>query len=161
VHVARLAIPDKRLAKLREHARAAAEHNYARYSGLLIVAAVETVDGDVFGGTIVEVANYTLTKHAEEMAIMRALATRQLRKPDRGRERWLKTLYVCEATPCGSCRQFAWEWAAPDARCVIDMPSKRRVHVVPLRELLPLPFGPDDVGPRTRAARPAGGMLPP
>jgi cytidine deaminase len=149
------------LAALRDHARKAAEHNYARYSGLLVVAAVETTEGEVFGGTNVEVANYSLTKHAEEMAIMRALATRSLRKPDRLKEQWLRTLYVCGAAPCGSCRQFAWEWAAPDARCVIDLPSEGRHRVVSLRELLPEAFGRDDVRERRRAARPAGGLLPP
>lgn len=154
-------IPRQVLAKLREKARSAAEHNYARYSGLLVVAAVETTDGEVFGGTNVEVANYALGKHAEEMAIIRALATRSLREPDARSDRWLETLYVCGAAPCGSCRQFAWEWAAPRARCVIDLPSEGRYRIVPLRELLPVPFGPTDVGEDRRPARPAGGQLPP
>jgi cytidine deaminase len=158
--MANLPIPAPVLAKLREHATRAAEHNYARYSGILIVAAVETTDGEVFGGTNVEVANYSLTKHAEEMAIMRALATRSLRKPDPRADRWLKTLYVCGATPCGSCRQFAWEWATPRARCVIDSPSDGRYRVVSLRELLPDAFGPADVDVDMRPARPAGGKLP-
>lgn len=159
--MARATISARLLAELRECARTAAEHNYARYSGLLVVAAVETVEGDVFGGTNVEVANYTLTKHAEEMAIVRALATRSLRRPDPQRERWLRTLYVCGAAPCGSCRQFAWEWAAPDARCVIDLPSEGRHRVVPLRQLLPDAFDRADVRQRRSAAKPAGGLLPP
>lgn len=153
-------IPGPVLKSLRKHAALAAKHNYARYSGLLVVAAVETTDGKVFGGTNVEVANYTLTKHAEEMAIIRALATRSLREPNAERDQWLKTLYVSGAAPCGSCRQFAWEWAAPEARCVIDLPSEGRCQVVPLRELLPAPFGPADVRGDRRPATPAGGQLP-
>jgi cytidine deaminase len=148
------------LAALREHAKRAAEHNYARYSGLLVVAAVETTDGQVFGGTNIEVANYTLTKHAEEMAIIRALATRSLREPNGRADRWLKTLYVCGAAPCGSCRQFASEWATPQARCVIDFPCEGRYIVESLRKLLPTPFGPADIGEDRRPARPVGGQLP-
>jgi cytidine deaminase len=159
--VPRRDIPAPLLAALRAHARRAARHNYARYSGLLVVAAVEATDGRIFGGTNVETANYTLTKHAEEMAIIRAIASRSLREPDARADRWLKTLYVCGAAPCGSCRQFAWEWAAPGARCVIDLPSKGHYRVLALRSLLPRPFGPDDVGEDRRPARPAGGQLPP
>jgi cytidine deaminase len=149
------------LAELRDHARCAAEHNYARYSGLLVVAAVETIDGTVFGGTNVEVANYALTKHAEEMAIIRALATRSLRNPNPNADRWLRTLYVCGAAPCGSCLQFALEWATPRARCVIDLPAERRFRVEPLRKLLPMPFGAVDIGEDRRPGVPAGGCLPP
>ncbi len=158
--VAKRDIPAAVLAELRAHARSAAAHNYARYSGVLVVAAVETVEGHYFGGTNVEVANYTLTKHAEEMAIIRALADRSLRKPGPG-DRWLKTLYVCGVPPCGSCRQFALEWATPRARCVIDMPSEHDHVVEPLAKLLPSPFAPSDVGRDRRPARPAGGVLPP
>ena len=152
-------IPIRTLSALRDAARDAAEHNYARYSSLLVVAAVETIDGTFFGGTNIEVANYTLTKHAEEMAIMSALATRALRQPDPRKERWLKTLYVCGAPPCGSCRQFAAEWATARARCVIDLPTEGRYRVLALRKLLPEPF----MVARARKARPAepiGGSLP-
>lgn len=148
------------LRRLREAARAAAEHNYARYSGFMIVAAVETTDGQVFGGTNIEVANWTLTKHAEEMAIMQALATRGLREPDAENDRWLKTLYVSGATPCGSCRQFAYEWATEDAVCVVDDPATGKHEEFPLAELLPEAFGPADLGVDRRPADPAGGQLP-
>jgi cytidine deaminase len=154
-------LPQSLLGALRGQAKEAAQHNYARYSGLLVVAAVETSDGEIFGGTNIEVANYALTKHAEEMAIIRALATRRLHRPDTGADSWLKTLYVCGASPCGGCRQFAWEWAAPDAQCVIDLPAESRYTVTPLRDLLPEPFGPADVPEDRRPARPAGGQLPP
>jgi cytidine deaminase len=152
-------IPVAVLAELRAHARRAAEHNYARYSGVLVVAAVETVDGRYFGGTNVEVANYTLTKHAEEMAILAALGARPMRKPSTG-DRWLKTLYVCGVAPCGSCRQFAAEWATPQARCVIDLPGEDDYIIEELRRLLPVPFTAADVGRDKRPARPAGGALP-
>lgn len=125
-----------------------------------MVAAVETTDGKIFGGTNIEVANYALTKHAEEMAIIQALATRSLREPNGPSDRWLKTLYVCGVAPCGSCRQFASEWATPRARCVIDLPSEGRYRVMPLRKMLPAPFGAADLGEDRRPARPAGGQLP-
>lgn len=160
LHDARDRVPAEVLAELRRSARAATAHNYARYSGFMVVAAVETRDGRFFGGSNVEVANYTLTKHAEEMAIMSALMTASLRKPSTQADQWLETLYVCGAAPCGACRQFAWEWARPGTRCVIDFPAEQRYEDVLLSELLPAAFGPNDVSEDRRPAKPAGGHLP-
>jgi cytidine deaminase len=29
-------------------------------------------------------------------------------------------VYVAGAMPCGSCRQFLWEWAAESALCIVE-----------------------------------------
>ena len=41
--------------------------------------------------------------------------------------------------PCGRCRQLLWEHAGPD--CLVDTPA----GIVPMREILPQAFGPDDL----------------
>ena len=44
--------------------------------------------------------------------------------------------------PCGRCRQVLYEFGGPD--CLIDTPR----GVVPLSEVLPDAFGPDDLPTR-------------
>jgi cytidine deaminase len=130
-----------RVAALREVARSAEAASYPRYSGLLVLAAVERIDGAVYGGANVEVVNYTLTKHAEEAAVMAAIADGAFELGDK----WLSAVYTIDYPPCGSCRQFLWEWAAPGAVCFIDETDAE--HETPVRgfqlaELLPEPFEP-------------------
>lgn len=142
------------LRALREHAEHARASHYGSYSGCLVLASVETVDGDIYSGSNVEIANYSLTKHAEEAAILAAIADRG--KP--GSEAWLRTLYVAGLPPCGSCRQFAAEFAIDDAICVIDSVGrtalkrkgvlnrrKRKPEVRRLDVLLPNPPRPGEV----------------
>src|SRR4051812_13521407 len=62
-----------------------------------------------FTGFNVEIINYTLTKHAEEMAILRALADAAIISP--GKTRIIEAVAVQTASedfifPCGPCRQF-------------------------------------------------------
>jgi hypothetical protein len=46
--------------RLRGVAKESLTRSYPRYSGFVVVAAIERTDGEVFGGANVEVANYTL-----------------------------------------------------------------------------------------------------
>jgi cytidine deaminase len=130
---------DPKLECLRQAANAAAGSCYARYSGFEVFAAVERVDGKVYGGANVEVVNFSLTKHAEEAAALAAIADGALQLGDR----WLTAVYTLGAPPCGSCRQFLWEWAVPDALCFIDEPGgEGGVRKLPLASLMPEPFDP-------------------
>jgi cytidine deaminase len=139
--VRRARVGDDTLGQLRQEAKAALSRAYARYSGFVVVAAVERTDGEVFGGANVEVANYSLTKHAEEAAVMNAIAARA---PLDGGP-WLRTIYVLGGAPCGSCRQFLWEFAIPDAVVVIDESWGVTDSISYLSDLLPKPFGPADL----------------
>jgi cytidine deaminase len=105
----------ERLERLRDCADEARGMHYAPYSKFLVLAVVETVSGRMYAGANVEIVNYSLTKHAEEVAILTAL-----RAGAGPRRKWLKTLYVAGAAPCGSCRQFALEFARADAVCVFE-----------------------------------------
>ena len=118
-----------RLAALREAAQEARPVNYSPYSGFMVLAAVESQVG-IQGGTNVENVNYTLTKHAEEVAILAAILAGA--GPGGG---WLETLYVTGASPCGSCRQFATEFGRPDTVVLIDRITQGEVRGATLSEL--------------------------
>ena len=140
------------LARLRASAKESLSRCYPRYSGFMVVAAVETTDGKVFGGANVEIVNYSLTKHAEEAAVMAAIT--EGAPLDGGP--WLRTVYVVGAAPCGSCRQFLWEFAIPDAVVVVDDPYGHMKWTQYLRDMLPLPFNPDVLTDMRPGKPPAG-----
>jgi cytidine deaminase len=158
-------ISDERLLRLRDAAEEARRLHYAPYSrvtgmsddvGVLVLAAAELVSCEngaistVAGGANIEIANFTLTKHAEEVAILSAFA-RDREPPGAGR---LSALYVAGEHPCGGCRQFAAEFATDDAVWVIEaigqagLRSETRLAGLPrdglvvesFKALLPLPF---------------------
>lgn len=122
--------------RLRACADAAKSRSYARYSKFVVVAAVETTDGSVYGGANVEIANYSLTKHAEEVPVLAAIGAGQGPSGN-----WVAVLYVGGGPPCGSCRQFVAEFAAADAMCAFE-PLDRSARLItrPLSESLPEPF---------------------
>jgi cytidine deaminase len=148
-----MAMSEKLLADLRGTARSALDRCYVPYSGFMVIAAVKTPQG-TFGGANVEVANYSLTKHAEEAAIMNAIAA-GAPLDARG---WLQSLYVCGGAPCGSCRQFIWEFATANSEIVVDRPYGTVAWSGPITELLPLSFGPDDLRRYRRKPRPPDGL---
>jgi cytidine deaminase len=138
--------PDE-LASLRRAAQAARLANHSPYSEFVVLAAVWTAKG-VFGGTNVENVNYSLTKHAEEVAMLSALL-----KGGSISKFSVAALYVTGASPCGSCRQFLAEFACPDILVLVDrVPQevvksgdlvslgKDSVEAWSLRELLPAAF---------------------
>jgi cytidine deaminase len=142
-----------RIAALRSNAQAARDRNYSPYSGFMVLAAVETPVG-TFGGSNVENVNYTLTKHAEEVATLAAI------QAGAGPEgAWIETLYVTSGPPCGSCRQFVAEFGGPETVVLIDRIEQEEVLTAELAELsdatieawrlgdlLPAAFGPEDLG---------------
>ena len=132
--------------ELRAAAESARQMNWSPYSKFVVLAAVETVDGRVYGGSNVENVNFSLSKHAEENAIVAALADGAL---VRGGRQWLKTIYVqssADSGPCGGCRQFINEFAADDAVWVKHDTSTGEIASRPFRDLLPFDFGPRHLG---------------
>jgi cytidine deaminase len=140
-----LGITSAKLAALRAAAGAARSINYSPYSRFVVLAAVETVGGKVFGGSNVENVNYSLTKHAEELAVLAALHAGA--GPDGA---WVKTLYVTSASPCGSCRQFVAEFGSADTVVLIDRIDQEATRSADLSDL-------DDAGIE---AWTLGGLLP-
>lgn len=137
----------ERFERLQQAARSAQIMNYTPYSNFVVLAAVETADGCYYGGSNVENVAYTPTKHAEENAILVALAGGALAR--NGRE-WLTAIYIesaaADAAPCGGCRQFINEFAHEDAVWVKFHAESGAVLSRPFRDLLPFDFGPRHLG---------------
>jgi cytidine deaminase len=120
---------------LRDAAVAAAGSAYAPYSHLNVGAAALCDDGRVVTGCNVENASYGLGLCAE------CTMAGQLRLTGGGRF----TAVACRSgtgellMPCGRCRQVLYEFGGPD--CLLDTPR----GILPLREVLPDAFGPEDL----------------
>lgn len=120
--------------------------NWSPYSGFQVLAVIETIDGQLYSGSNVENANYTLTVHAEQNAILAALRDGVLQRC--GRE-FIAVIYVAcafEGAPCGSCRQAINEFATPQCLWVGEDTRDNSILCCSLTELLPLDFGPRHLG---------------
>jgi cytidine deaminase len=131
------------LRPFRAAAGAARSMGWAPYTGAVVLAAVRTTRGEYYGGANVEVANISLSKHAEESAVLAALAAGALTAPDGSKEpRCIEAVYTT-MTPCGSCRQLLHEFATED--CVVYVESgSDDAAAYRLSDLLPHAFGPAD-----------------
>jgi len=123
---------------LRAAAREALAHAYAPYSHFLVGAAALVDDGRVVVGCNVENASYGLTLCAECSLISALHAS--------GGGRLVAFACVdshgAPLMPCGRCRQLLWEHGGPDL--LVD--SIR--GIVPMTEVLPDAFGPQDLSDR-------------
>lgn len=119
---------------------------YNPYSSFGVRAAVMTLDNAVYAGVNVENANYTLTKHAEETAITRAIMGGAIERHGRAFIKSIMVICASDSAPCGGCRQFIHEFIAPDAQWIgINSETGERT-IAPFSELLPYAFGPADLG---------------
>lgn len=120
--------------ELIERAREALEAAYAPYSAYRVGAALRTADGSVFTGCNVEIANYSNSMHAEEVALGTAVAAGH-----REFERLAVTSSERDGvTPCGSCRQTLSEFCAEEFPVVCDGPAGTTTYT--LGDLLPEPI---------------------
>jgi cytidine deaminase len=121
---------------LRTAAQAAMTLAYAPYSEFAVGAAALVDDGRIIVGCNVENASYGLTLCAECGLVSALFAS--------GGGRLVAMACVDAAgaalMPCGRCRQLLWEHGGGEM--LIDHPA----GVLPLSELLPHAFGPDDLG---------------
>ena len=131
-------------------------HNaYNVYSDFLIGAAVQTRSGSVYRGTFMENASQGLSVCAEVAAILAATAAGELD---------IHTIAVVGGpkmessdriiTPCGRCRQVIYEVsqiAQFDIRVICSNKDLTHILRTTISYLLPLPFGPADVGALEKA----------
>ena len=87
-------------------AEEAAKKAYAPYSNYNVGAVVRTTDGKEFAGVNVENAAYPLTQCAEKTALGAAAAA-GYRPGD------IEAVGI-NASPCGGCRQWLFEWQVPE-----------------------------------------------
>lgn len=123
--------------ELLQAARDALERAYVPYSSYPVGAAIETGDGRVYTGANIEVANYSNSLHAEEVALVRAYMD--------GQDVFTRIAVTSAArdgiTPCGMCRQTLSEFAGPELVVGIDDPDGPTEHK--LGDLLPHSFSGD------------------
>ncbi len=134
------------ISSLREKASAAKSMNWAPYSEFVVLAAVMTSDGRFYGGSNIENAGLTLTKHAEEVASILAIGDGALERLGR---KWMAAVYVEAASdsgPCGGCRQFLQEFATDEAYWFACDTNSGETTTHRFKELMPFPFGPEHLG---------------
>lgn len=128
--------------ELLTRARHAADFAYAPYSDFPVGAAVLAAEGSIFAGCNVENASIGLTICAEQSAMSAAIAA--------GQHEILAVAVSAPkspgTTPCGACRQFLNEFRprSTDIAVVLDDGSSGKM--VWLDDLLPLAFGPRNLG---------------
>lgn len=135
---------DKRLIELAYEAR---ERAYAPYSGFRVGAALLTKNGKVYLGCNIENASYSPTNCAERTAFFKAVSE--------GEREFSKIAIVGGAegkddgavcAPCGVCRQVMREFCDPKEFRVLLEDGKGGILNLTLEQLLPLGFGPENLG---------------
>ncbi len=123
---------------------------YNPYSNFYVGAALLSLDGRIISGTNVENAAYGSTICAERAAIVKANSVRirtfeKLAIIARG-----ATFNTTEVTaPCGSCRQMLFESSQVserDLEVILSTTQKDKIIITTISELLPLGFGPKELG---------------
>lgn len=122
----------------------AMENSYSPYSGCKVGAALLTESGKVYLGTNIENAAFGPTICAERVAIFKAISE--------GEKSFSKIAVVGGKNgvingifaPCGVCRQVMREFCSDDFTIIMGI-SETEYKSLPLSELLPLSFSPEDV----------------
>lgn len=124
------------MTKLAQLAIAAREKAFAPYSGFLVGAAVETLDGTIYTGCNIENASYGLTVCAERVAIWKAMSEGV--KPGDFRAIAVAADSKRPTPPCGACRQILSEFAPEATVTLVNLQGLTREFTV--AELLPESF---------------------
>lgn len=133
-----------------DEAEKAMEKAYNPYSGFCVGATLLTKNNKIITGANVENAAYGSSICAERSAIVRANAEghrmfKAVAVIARG-----KDFDTTEITaPCGECRQVLNEFAQVseyDLDVILSTSQKDKIEIWKISELLPLAFGPKDLG---------------
>ena len=131
----------KTLEKMLIKAREASEKAYAPYSGFRVGACLRASSGKEYGGCNIENAAYAPTNCAERTALFTAVY--------QGEREFDGIAIACSgeepAFPCGVCRQALSEFCEPEMP-VYYCGSDGKGVLTTLGELLPMHFGPKDLG---------------
>ncbi len=135
--------------KLVDAAAEAMELAYCPYSRFYVGAALLTSDGKIITGSNVENASWS-TVCAERSALSRANAMghrtfKSMALITRGDDYEVDT----PTAPCGSCRQSLFESAQlgqKDIPIILCSTDKQKIILTSIVRLLPMGFGPSDMG---------------
>jgi cytidine deaminase len=135
---------------LLDEAERVMEKAYSPYSQFYVGAALLSQCGQIITGSNVENAAYGLTICAERAALVRANAM-GIRTFDRIAiiARGEQSVTTEVTAPCGSCRQMLYESAQVserDLEIIMATTKKDNIVIATIEELLPLAFGPKDLG---------------
>ncbi len=123
---------------------------YNPYSSFYVGAALFTFDGQIVTGTNFENAVYGSTICAERAAVLRANAMGMRCFSGIAMIAQGDNFATTEVTaPCGSCRQVLFEVSqisGNDLIVVLSSTLKDKIIITTIQELLPLGFGPKDLG---------------
>jgi cytidine deaminase len=125
--------------ELADLAAAAKEKAIPTYSKFRVGSALLTEDGKVFTGGNIETSSYSLTLCAERVALFKALSEGY---------RKFKAIAIASddpdfCPPCGSCRQVLNDFCK--SIDVILINHRSELKIFKLGELLPFPFGDDNL----------------
>lgn len=136
--------------KALDSAEAALQNSYNPYSNFFVGAALFAEDGTLVSGTNFENAAYGSTICAERSATFRANAMGLRRFSGIAIIARGSNFDTTEVTgPCGSCRQVLYELAqlsGTEFEVVLSTTKKDKIIIATIKELLPLGFGPLDLG---------------
>lgn len=125
--------------KLSTLAKAARRFSHSPYSHFRVGAALLTKKGEVYTGCNIEISTYALTVCAERTAIFKAVSE--------GKNKFKAIAIATDedgfTAPCGSCRQVLMDLAGDID--VIMTNKKGGMKIMKLQDLLPFPFGPQNL----------------
>ncbi len=129
-------VKNELLQGLVELAAQARELAYAPYSNYQVGAAVVAKSGKIYTGSNIENASFGLTVCAERNAIFKAVTE--------GEREFVALAVVTTnaGSPCGACRQVAFEFMPPDSPVFLADETLKDVRIFTLGELLPDGFTP-------------------
>jgi len=125
--------------ELFELAAKAMDNAYAPYSHFKVGACVLSEDGRAFTGCNIENASFGGTICAERTALVKGVSE--------GARRFTAVAVAAEDAipwPCGICRQMLNEFSL-DMKVICGSRATGAFTVVPLKDLLPHSFGPEDL----------------
>ena len=136
--------------KLLDEAEKVMENSYNPYSNFFVGAAILTNDDQIITGTNFENCAYSSTICAERAAIARANAMGcNMYKSVAIIEKGLNFDTQNVTGPCGSCRQVLYEASQiseKNLEIIMSTTKKDNIVISSIEELLPLAFGPKDLG---------------
>ena len=120
--------------------------SYCKYSGYAVGAALLTSDGEIYRGCNVENSSYGATICAERCAALKAVSEGSNEFKAVAIVGGMKDAKELKdyAYPCGVCRQFLSEFAAPDMTVIVAKSIDEK-KVFTLGELLPESFSGDSI----------------
>ncbi len=124
----------------------AMQMSYCPYSNFKVGAALLAKNGTIYQGCNIESASYSPTNCAERTAFFKAVSEGVRDFDAIAIVGGMHGEITAFASPCGVCRQVMMEFCKPETFQVIVAINENNYVQYTLAEMLPLGFGPKDLG---------------